>query len=116
MAKTEPYKINRSRLKSTLLSIKARFESGTVKKMTDISDMYSTGLKKALGMGHDSFVTKFTDPKKFTVEDILKLSDMSDVDKDIIWKKIVEEVESNRTTHDISHLLPKSDGEESDGQ
>lgn len=109
MAKTGPYKINSDKLKSTLLSIKARFESNTVQKMTDISDMYSTGLKKALGMGHDSFVTKFSDPKKFTVEDILKLSDVSEVDKDVIWKKILEEVELNRSKHDISHLLPKSE-------
>lgn len=111
MAKTEPYKINPDKLKSTLLSIKARFESNTIQKMTDISDMYSTGLKKALGMGHDSFVTKFSDPGKFTVEDILKLSDISDVDKDIIWKRIVEETEANRTRHNISHLLSKPKGE-----
>lgn len=116
MAKTEPYKINPDRLKSTLLSIKARFESGTVKKMTDISDMYSTGLKKALGMGHDSFVTKFSDPKKFTVDDILRLSDISDVDENIIWKKIIEEVELSRPTHDISQLLPKTDEETPGGQ
>ncbi|MGV6946775.1 hypothetical protein [Sphingobacterium kyonggiense] len=108
MAKSKPYKVNPDKLKSTLLSIKARFESNTIGKMTEISDMYSTGLKKALGMGHDSFVTKFTEPEKFTVEDVLKLADITGLDKDIIWKKITEEVDSTRTKYDIGHLLSKS--------
>lgn len=88
-----------------MLNIKARFESGTVRKMTDISDMYSTGLKKALGMGHDTFVTKFADPTKFTVGDILKLADITGVDKDVIWKTIAEEAKKMHTKRDISHLL-----------
>jgi hypothetical protein len=108
--KTIPYKINFQKLKSTLLSIKARFESNTIRRMKDIADMYSTGMKKALGMGHDSFVTKFNDPSKFTVEDILKLADITEVDKDIIWKKIVEEVEATRAKHDLNHIFPNSDG------
>lgn len=108
MAKTKPYKVNPEKLKSTLLSIKARFESGTVRKMTEISDMYSTGLKKALGMGHDTFVTKFTDPAKFTVGDILRLADITDVDRDIIWKRIVEEAEQKHVKKDIDSLLTSS--------
>ncbi|MDR2275355.1 MAG: hypothetical protein LBF27_30890 [Sphingobacterium sp.] len=112
MAKNTPYKINLQKLKSTLLSIKARFESNTIHRMNDIANMYSTGLKKALGMGHDSFVTKFDEPHKFTVEDILKLSDITDVDKNIIWNKIVEEVEAKRTKYEINHILPDVEHEE----
>ena len=114
MAKSTPYKINPEKLKSTLLSIKARFESKSFRKMTDVSDMYSTGLKKALNMGHDSFVTKFLDPSKFTVEDILKLSDITGVDKNIIWEFITTEVEQERPKHNISDLLPNSNVENSD--
>lgn len=106
MAKSTTYRINPEKLKSTLLSIKARFESNTLHKMTEVSNMYSTGLKKALGMGHDSFVTKFSDPSKFTVEDILKLADITDVDKTVIWEFIANEVDQNREKHDISSMFP----------
>lgn len=112
MAKSSPYKINPEKLKSTLLSIKARFESNSFRKMTEVSDMYSTGLKKALGMGHDSFVTKFSDPSKFTVEDILKLSDITNVDKDIIWAFILSEIGKDRERHNINDLVGNPNDEE----
>lgn len=114
MAKSTSYKINPEKLKSTLLSIKARFESNSFRSMTEVSEMYSTGLKKALRMGHDSFITKFSDPNKFTVEDILKLADITNVDKEIIWKFIVTEIEKERVKHNINDLLSNSSEEDNE--
>lgn len=105
MAKNSFYHINTDKLKNTLLSIKARFESDTINKMTDVADMYSTGLKKALGMGHDSFTTKFSQPQKLTVEDIFKLSDISNVDKNLIWRKVSEEVKKDWKTIDLEKII-----------
>lgn len=37
-------RVNPAKLKSTLISIQSRFETGKINKMSDIGEMYVTGL------------------------------------------------------------------------
>lgn len=98
-------KVNPERLKSTIASLKARFETDTINSMKDLTDMYVTGMITALGIGYDGFVNKCSSPEKFLVEDLVKLSNIIDVDINKILKVVLRQASKNVKTRDISHLL-----------
>lgn len=102
-------KINSEKLKNTLITIKARFETGTVSKMEDVSEIYSTGLIAALGMGHNGYVTKFNAPENFTIHDLLKLADVSNTDIQLILEVVLKQAQANYQKRDISTLVADSD-------
>jgi len=98
-------RVNPAKLKSTLISIQSRFETGKVNKMSDIGDMYMTGMIAALGIGNNGYVTKFSAPENFTINDLLKLSDITNTDVELIWQVVKKQAIKNYTKRDISHLL-----------
>lgn len=101
-------KINSERLKGTITSLKARFETNTINSMNDLTDMYVTGMLAVLGIGYDGFVNKCAAPEKFVIEDLIKLSQAIDVDINVILKVVLKQATKNVKPKDISHLLPKS--------
>lgn len=98
-------KVNPDRLKSTIVSLKARFETGTIQTMVDLTDLYVTGLIAALGIGYDGFINKCNNPEKFLVEDLIKLSQLLNVDIDLILTVVKKQSIKNVKPRDISHLL-----------
>ncbi len=98
-------KVNSERLKSTIASLKARFETDTITSMNDLTDMYITGLIAALGIGYDGFINKCASPEKFVIEDLVKLSQVIDVDINLIMKVVLKQSTKNVKPRDISHLL-----------
>ena len=59
----------------------------------------------ALGMGYNGWVTKLANPELFTIEDLLKLSDVTKTEFDLIWKVVKKEAMANHKTKNIDHLL-----------
>ena len=98
-------RVNPVRLKSTLLSIQSRFETGNVTKMSDIGEMYMTGMIAALGIGNNGYVTKFNSPENFTVNDLLKLADITNTDIELIWNVVKKQAVKSYEKRDISNLL-----------
>ena len=98
-------RVNPSTLENALMNIKSRFENGTVDKMSVVGEMYKTGLISALGIGHDGYVTKFSAPENFTVNDLLKLADITNTDIELIWNVVKKQATKNYKKRDISHLL-----------
>ena len=98
-------RVNSVKLKSTLISIQSRFETGKINKMSDIGEMYVTGLIAALGIGNNGYVTKFDSPENFTVNDMLKLADITNTDVELIWQVVKKEAMKNYKKRDISNLL-----------
>jgi len=98
-------RVNPVKLKSTLISIQSRFETGKVNKMSEIGEMYVTGMIAALGIGNSGYVTKFNSPENFTVNDLLKLSDITNTDIELIWQVVKKQAKKNYTKRDISNLL-----------
>lgn len=101
-------KVNPEKLKSTIASLKARFETGTINNMKELTDLYVTGLITAIGIGYDGFINKCNSPEKFVMEDIIKLSQILDVEISLILAVIVKQAQKNVKPRNISHLL-KSD-------
>jgi len=108
---TEKKRVNPNTLKNALMNIKSRFENRTVDKMSVVGDMYKTGMISALGIGHDGYVTKFNAPENFTVNDLLKLADITDTDIELIWEVVKNQAIKNYKKRDISHLLAHDDSE-----
>jgi len=79
----------------------------TIHSMNDLTDMYVTGMLAALGIGYDGFVNKCAAPEKFLIEDLIKLSQVIDVDINLILKIVLKQASKNVQPRDISHLLPK---------
>lgn len=98
-------KVNPEKLKSTLASLKARFETGTISNMKELTDLYVTGLITALGIGYDGFINKCNHPEKFVMEDIVKLAQILDVDINLILAVVVKQAQKNVKPRSISHLL-----------
>ncbi len=101
-------RVNSAKLKSTLISIQSRFETGKVKIMSDIGEMYVTGMIAALGIGNNGYVTKFNAPENFTINDLLKLADITDTDIELIWQVVKKEAIKNYKKRDISNLLKEN--------
>jgi hypothetical protein len=103
-------RVNSEKLKNTLISIQSRFETGKIKKMSEVGNMYPTGLIPALGIGSNGYVTKFNAPENFTVNDLLKLADITETDVDLIWEVVKKQAKENYAKRDISHLLGEEPG------
>jgi len=98
-------RVNPAKLKSTLISIQSRFETGNVHAMSDIGEMYMTGMIAALGIGNNGYVTKFNAPENFTINDLFKLADITNTDIELIWKVVKKEAGKNYKKRNISNLL-----------
>lgn len=98
-------KVNPDRLKNTIASLKARFEMGTINSMVDLTNLYVTGIITAIGIGYDGFINKCNNPEKFVIEDLVKLSQLLDVDIELILKVVTKQSIKNVKKRDISHLL-----------
>ncbi len=98
-------KINPDKVKSTIASMKARFETNTIHKMSDLADMYITGMTKVLGIGYDGFVSKCSSPEKFVIGDLVKLSQILDVNIELIMKVVLKEAQKNVKPRDLNQLL-----------
>lgn len=98
-------KVNPEKLISTIASLKARFEAGTIHSMDDLTNFYVTGLIAALGIGYDGFINKCSKPERFIIEDLVKLSQVLDVDIELILKVVVKQASKNVKKREISHLL-----------
>jgi|SRR5690606_2897422 len=98
--------INLEKLEDALKNIKARFQSNEIKHMKEIvtPSFYVNGLYKAMSMGYNTFITRFQHPEELTLKDILKLSDISNTDPDLIFKVAIENAKKEHESHDISHL------------
>ncbi len=101
--------INQEKLRSTLLSMASMFETGRIKRMKDITTMYPTGIVAALGINFGGYMTKCTSPEKFAISDLIKLSNILNIDIELILKVVIKEAQQNIQPRDISHLL-KGDG------
>lgn len=73
--------------------------------MKDITTMYPTGIVAALGINYGGFMAKCTAPEKFVIEDIVKLSQILNIDVELILKVIIKESLENVKPRKIDHLF-----------
>jgi len=76
-----------------LSSIGALFETGKIKKMYDISELYPTKIIKLLGINSERYSIKLLNPDKFTVSEILRLAYIFNIDPNLILNVIQAETE-----------------------
>lgn len=98
-------RVNPETLRQALITIRSRFKAGEVKSMKEIYGIYVTGMIAALGIGNEGYVSKFHNPEKFTIEDLLRLADVSETDFDLIWAVVKKEAMANHKKRNIDHLL-----------
>lgn len=80
------------------LSLKALFESGSVKKMKDIEELFPTMIAKDLGMNHSRYISKLYKPELFSYGQIFKLALMLNVEPQVISNVINQELTTKMKT------------------
>lgn len=76
-----------------LASIGALFETGKVKRMYDIAELYPTKIIKLLGINSERYSLKLAEPEKFSVSEILRLAYLFNIDPNLMINIIQTEVE-----------------------
>lgn len=81
-----------------LISIGALFELGKVKRMYDIIALSPTRVINILGINHERYTIKLTNPEKFSVSEILRMAFVFNVDPNFIFEVIQNETEKTIVT------------------
>lgn len=81
--------------KNPYKGVTSMFLSGTVTKMKDIEDLYPTNIAKALKINHSRYIDKLRNPGKFSFEHIWKLSQLLEIDIQLIIDIIKKELETS---------------------
>ncbi|ATP56058.1 hypothetical protein CPT03_06090 [Pedobacter ginsengisoli] len=76
-----------------LSSVGALFETGKIKRMYDISELYPTKIIKLLGINSERYSIKLSNPEKFTISEVLRLAYIFNIDPNLILNVIQPEVE-----------------------
>ncbi len=99
-------RVNPHTMREALRNLKSRFATGDVRSMKEVSSEYATGMPFALGMSYETMITRYNDPRKLTLEDILNTADITSTDYETVVKVAIREAIHNHTKRDISKLLP----------
>lgn len=87
MAKNEQHK------DPTLLSIGSMFETGRIKKMYTLSELYPTKIAKSLGINYGRYMVKLSHPDRFTLGEIVRLANLLNIEPEMITKVIYSEMD-----------------------
>ncbi|GGW83106.1 hypothetical protein [Salegentibacter mishustinae] len=77
----------------TLLSIGSMFETGRIKKMYTLSELYPTKIAKSLGINYGRYMVKLSHPDRFTLGEIVRLANLLNIEPEMITKVIYSEME-----------------------
>lgn len=78
----------------TLLSIGSMFETGRIKKMYTLSELYPTKIAKSLGINYGRYMVKLSHPDRFTLGEIVRLANLLNIEPEMITKVIYSEMNS----------------------
>ncbi|SFN81750.1 hypothetical protein [Salegentibacter flavus] len=77
----------------TLLSIGSMFETGRIKKMYTLSELYPTKIAKSLGINYGRYMVKLSHPDRFTLGEIVRLANLLNIEPEMITKVIYSEMD-----------------------
>lgn len=103
----EDSNVNAKTLEKALRTLKSRFATNDIKHMKEVPEEYVTGIRSALGLGYETMITRYHDPRKLTLEDILNTADITSTEYETVLKVAIRDAIRNHTKRDISKLLPK---------
>jgi hypothetical protein len=74
------------------VAIRSMFVTGSVKKMRDIEKLYPTMVAKSLRINHSRYIQKLYKPEEFTIKQIAALSDLLEIDVQVILDVIIKQL------------------------
>ena len=72
--------------------IKAAFENGSIRRMSDLEKHKSTRIAKLIGMNQGRYGSKLLDPKNFSPSEIIRISIILNIDAGLIINVIKNEL------------------------
>ena len=77
---------------SQFIAVRSMFLSGSIKKMKDIEKLYPTEIAKSLRINHSRYIKKLYNPQEFTVRHLVDLSNLLELDIQVIWDVISRQI------------------------
>jgi hypothetical protein len=79
-------------------AIKAMFETGKIKKLTQLEKLSTTKLSKLLSINYGRYIEKLHNPELFALRELVNFAEIIDVDfkllADVVVAEIVNETKS----------------------
>lgn len=95
------------KIHSEFILIKAAFENGSIKKMSDLGKQKPTRIAELIGMNQGRYGAKLLKPKDFSPSEIIRLSIIFDVDAGLILNVIKNELFSNELSRVTGNIKKK---------
>ena len=73
-------------------AIKAMFETGKIKKMTQLEKLSPTKLSKLLGINYGRYIEKLHNPELFALRELVKFSEIIDIDFKLLADTVIAEI------------------------
>ena len=72
--------------------IKAMFETGKIKKLTQLEKLSPTKLSKLLGINYGRYIEKLHNPELFALRELVKFAEIIDIDFKLLIDTVVTEI------------------------
>ncbi len=81
---------------SKRIALKSVFLTGSIKRMEDLRHHHPTYIVQSLGFNHSRYKEKLGKPETFTIEEIVSIAKLIDIDPQIITNIILSQLATNR--------------------
>lgn len=93
--KTESLEVKIEKIKSGLISIRDRFETGKVERLKSLEHLFTTAMAQELGVNHSRFVTKLYNPITFSFREVYRFANYVGFDPQLMISQIAKEIRTN---------------------
>lgn len=77
-------------------AIKAMFETGKIKRLTQLEKLSPTKLSKLLGINYGRYIEKLHNPELFALRELMKFAEIIDTDFKLIIDTVIAEIIKKR--------------------
>ncbi len=75
-----------------LEAIKAMFETGKIKKMSQLEKLYPTKISRLLGINYGRYIEKLNNPEFFSLVELIKFAAIINIDFKSLVHTVVDEI------------------------
>ncbi|HTN44764.1 MAG TPA: hypothetical protein VL098_00330 [Flavipsychrobacter sp.] len=73
-------------------AIKAMYETGKIKKLSQLEKLSPTKLSKLLGINYGRYIEKLHNPELFALRELVKFADIIDIEFKLLADTVINEI------------------------
>lgn len=95
--KSESLEVKLEKIKSGLISIRDRFETGKIERLKNLEHLFTTAMAKELGVNHSRFISKFYNPITFSFKEVYRFAYYVGFDPQLMIAQMAKEIQEDRS-------------------